>query len=471
VTQADKKIDLLDIPHVKSLIKNRAFQPLIQIIFVLGLIVIIIRGLASEPDLRFQGGDPFATTMIWDVWHPLLVFSLIFFGRMWCFACPLGALGDWGQRIFSLEKKYPEKYRNLWFAIILFLLLFAGERHLFMFTRNPASTAYLLLAFTGLALLMGLIYEGRSFCRYICPIGLVLGIFSMLAATELRCKSRKTCSEHEVKECIIGSREGKPCPVGEFPQTLERNNRCIYCTECIKTCSKDNIRISPRMPGSDLIKSRKVYLDEAFLIHSIIVIFLFVLAMERFSFRQVIISFVKSTLPFDSITFLDLYWRNMWAIIIFASISLLAFSLMYLSTRMTFYNGKRPFIDLSYAFIPLALSVYLAENTFRFLKGILFIISTIGGWFGYIWVFDLTFESILMLQIALLLLGFLGSIWAVFRLWSELLLTQRVNMIYHIRRKTFTTGKLHPFISSIPIFFLLAVYTWIGLKILTLPIV
>ncbi|MCE8423884.1 MAG: hypothetical protein J5U16_08155 [Candidatus Methanoperedens sp.] len=70
----------------------------------------------------------------------------------------------------------PEKYRN----------------HLFMFTRNPPKTAYLLLFFTGLAIVMGIIYEKRRFCRYICLIGLVLGVFSMLSAIELRCKSKKT---------------------------------------------------------------------------------------------------------------------------------------------------------------------------------------------------------------------------------------------------------------------------------------
>jgi hypothetical protein len=48
---------------------------------------------------------------------------------------------------------------------------------------------------------------------------------------------------------------------------------------------------------------------------------------------------------------------------------------MEISTRaaLSGRNTKQKFIDLSYAFIPLSLSVYLAENTFRLLKGLFYI--------------------------------------------------------------------------------------------------
>jgi len=89
----------------------------------------------------------------------------------------------------------------------------------------------------------------------------------MLSAVELRCKSKKTCHDHDIKECVIGNEGGKACPASEFPQAMERNNYCIMCMECVKSCSKDNIRISPRLPGADIIKSMKTHLDEAYLVH------------------------------------------------------------------------------------------------------------------------------------------------------------------------------------------------------------
>ncbi len=454
----NQKTDLLDVYFFRNLVKNRFFRPAINITFLIALLIIIYFGLSSEPDLRFHGGIPFATTMIWDIWHPLLAFTLILLGRLWCFACPIGALGDWTQSVFSLKRKYPEKYRNLWIAVILFLFIFAAERHLFMFTRNPPNTAYLLLFFTGLAVVMAIVYEKRSFCRYICPIGLVLGVFSMLSAIELRCKSRKTCADHDIKECIIGNEAGKACPVGEFPQTMERNNYCIMCMECVKSCSKENIRISPRLPGADIIKSRKTHLDEAYLVHGTIVIFLFVMGMERLQFRNIIINFVRSTAPFDTVTYFNFfvnYWRNMWAIIIFATITLGAAGLMYLSTKaISGKNTKQKFTDLSYAFIPLSLSVYLAENTFRLLKGLFFITGKIGEMFGKVWEFAVDFETIDHAQIVLLAAGF------IFTLWAGYLISKRSS------QSEKELGR-----SMIAVSIIAVVYLIIGIKILTLPII
>ncbi len=452
----NEKPDLLDVYFFRNLVKNRFFKPIVNIIFFAVLLIIIYFGLSSEPDLRFPGGIPFATTMIWDIWHPLLAFTIILIGRLWCFACPIGAAGDWTQSIYSLKKKYPEKYRNLWIAVIFFLFIFAAERHLFMFTRNPPNTALLLLFFTGLAVVMGAIYEKRSFCRYICPIGLVLGVFSMLSAIELRCKSRKTCQEHDIKECIVGTENGRACPVGEFPQTMERNNQCVMCMECVKSCSRENIRVSPRLPGADLVKSRRTHLDEAYLVHGIIIMFLFVLGMERLQFRNTVIGFVKSTLPINSVTFLDLYWRNLWAIIIFAAITLGAAGLMYLSTRVSFSgkNTKQKFTDLSYAFIPLSLSVYLAENTFRLLKGLFYIAETIGKFFGKVWEFALNFDTINHMQIILLSLGF------IFTLWAGYIISKRLS-----------NGEKELQQSIIAVGITAIIYLFIGVKILTLPII
>ncbi len=454
-----EKADLLDVYFFRNLVKNRFFRPAVNLVFLAALLIIIYFGLSSSPDLRFAGGIPFATTMIWDLWHPLLIFTIILLGRLWCFACPIGALGDWTQSAFSFKKKYPEKYRNLWIAVVLFLFIFAAERHLFMFTRNPPNTAYLLLFFTGLAVVMAVVYEKRSFCRYICPIGLVLGVFSMLSAIELRCKSKKTCADHDIKECVLGNAAGKACPAGEFPQTMERNNYCIMCMECVKSCSKDNIRISPRLPGADVVKPGKRHLDEAYLVHGIIIIFLFVLGMERLQFRNVVINFVRSIAPFDTTIFRDFfvnYWRNMWAVIIFALITLGAAGLMYLATRASFSgkSARQKFIELSYAFIPLSLSVYLAENTFRLLKGLFFLAETAGKSFGKVWEFSLNFDTINQVQIILLAAGF------VFTMWAGYLISRKLSN----NEKELKQSMAAVSVTAI-------VYLAIGMKILTLPII
>jgi uncharacterized membrane protein YjjP (DUF1212 family) len=142
----------------------------------------------------------------------------------------------------------------------------------------------------------------------------------------------------------------------------------------------------------------------------------------------------------------------MWAVIIFILITLGAAGLMYLSTRaaLSGRNTKQKFIGLSYAFIPLSLSVYLAENTFRLLKGLFYMAASIGSFFGNIWEFSPDFDTINHLQILLLVAGF------AFTLWAGYLISKR------------TSEELQQ--SMIAIGITSVVYLMIGVRILTLPI-
>jgi len=58
------------------------------------------------------------------------------------------------------------------------------------------------------------------------------------------------------------------------------------------------------------------------------------------------------------------------------------------------------------------LSVYLAENTFRLLKGLFYIEANIGNFFGRVWEFSPDFDTINLVQILLLAAGFIFTLWA-----------------------------------------------------------
>lgn len=136
-------------------------------------------------------------------------------------------------------------------------------------------------------------------------------------------------------------------------------------------------------------------------------------------------------------------------------ITLGAAGLMYLSTRATSgKKAKQKFIELSYAFIPLSLSVYLAENTFRLLKGLFYLVASIGSFFGRIWEFSPDFDTINRLQIFLLVCGF------IFTLWTGYLISKRDSRDENELQQ-----------SMIAVGFTAVVYLIIGVKILTLPII
>ncbi|MCL7475464.1 MAG: 4Fe-4S binding protein [ANME-2 cluster archaeon] len=396
----------LDGGIISRILRWPGYQVTVHALTTAVFLLIIYSGLTGGNDQKMVEGSVFATAFVWDIWHPLLAFSILIIGRFWCSVCPLGAIHAWISRNFSLNRKYPEKFRNMWIAIALFIFVTAGERHLFRFTRNPEATAYLLLTFLGIAIVMALVYEKRTFCKFICPTGLVLGVFSMISGSELRCRSKDVCKAHKDKECLTGNENGHGCPMYEFPQTMERNNSCIYCTECIKTCSKNNICVNTRPLGLDVLKSRKVYPDEAFFVHSITVIMLFLMGMEHTPFRNRIIELVH-WLGID---------RNIMAMVILTGISAAAIVLMYLAMRSTHnkQHTRNRFVSYSYAFIPLGLAAYMAWNLFKLLRGIFFGIYEVTHWAGLNIISgnpSLDYETINALQILILIAGFAFSVW------------------------------------------------------------
>ncbi len=441
--------DLLEVKGVKKLVRHRYFQPAFQIATMVFFIAIIIAGLTGGQYTRFSREDDFATVIVWDVWHPLLAFSILFVGRLWCFACPLGAISEWTRRRFSLNRRYPDKFRNLWIAIILFIVISAATKHLFRFERNPLATALLLLFFIGLSIAISLVYEKRTFCRFICPTGLILGVFSLISGTELRVKSKKVCSDHSEKECLTGNENGHGCSMYEFPQTLKCNSFCIFCTECIKTCSKDNIRISTRKFGADILKLRKPHLDEAFFIHSIIVILLFKIGMERAPFRYRIIDFVN-------LVGLD---RNLMALLIFTGLSIAAILLMYLINRSVHSRETtshlKDYVMYTYALIPLGLGIYLIDNTFKAIRGVFYLISQASHPFGMeLFQFNqpaIPYEAINFFQILLLLAGFVASLHFGFSMGEK-------------------NGERVAFSNILPLVVVALIYALIALRILTLDI-
>ena len=467
--------NLLDVNGVKGIVIHPAFRSFFHIVLLVVFIAIIFSGINDVQDLRYHSGDNFPTLMVWGVWHPILAVSILFVGRFWCFMCPVGGTAQWLSKNFGLGKKYPDKLKHLWIAIAFFLLITATEKHLFQFTVNPVTTAYLLLFFTVLAFGLALIFKGRAFCRYICPTGIILAITSMASGSELRYKSHSMCKSHNVKECIVGTDRGQACPMFEFPQTLERNSFCIYCTECMRTCSKDNIRISPRPFFKDIIKSTRAHLDEAFFIHSMIILLIFKLGMQHTPFRNIIINFVRWTdiSRFFSqafIKFLESLNRSyigadvsryIWAPIIFIALSALGVVLLYVVSRIllgkSWLNIDRPYIRFTYALIPIALVVYLVEeSTFKLLRGVWYLISEASHPFG-IKLFEFSpvfsYDSVITAQMILLFAGYAASVYAGYGIAKAVSPDKR----------TFT-------LSMAAMVFVMMFYTFAAFRILILPI-
>ena len=261
------KIELTRIPFIKNALKSRYPQLAVFIVMLVGYIFAILAGLIGTP----VGSHNFSIVFVWIAWWAVLILVAVpFFGRGWCAVCPIPLPGEWLQRgaVLSppdkktkwLNLRWPKFLRNIWLQNISFLLLALFSSILL---TTPNITGIVLAAMLFAAIGLSTIFERRAFCRYLCPVGGFIGLYSQTAPIELRIKDKQVCVTCEGKPCYNGSQAGYGCPWDVFPGGLTKNTYCGLCMECIRTCPHDNIAVNLRPFSADLAKP-STRMDEAF---------------------------------------------------------------------------------------------------------------------------------------------------------------------------------------------------------------
>lgn len=261
------RLDFLKLPLVGPFLRWRGFQFALMLPLLFFMMLALVAGLRGSP----VGNSNLGIVFVWILWWALLIVLLIpLGGRIWCAICPLPGPGEWLQRLsfvrrregapLSLGKKWPAQLRNIWLQNGAFLVIALFST---IVLTTPWATAAVLVSFAVLSLGFALIFQGRVFCRYVCPLGGFIGLCSLVAPLAVRVKDREVCREHKEKECLRGSRAGYGCPWFEYPGTMNRNAYCGLCMECVKTCPKGNIAVGLQPFGRDLVVD-KGHSDEAY---------------------------------------------------------------------------------------------------------------------------------------------------------------------------------------------------------------
>jgi ferredoxin len=361
-----QKLNLLDIPWLHSFLKSAWFQPVFQVPVLLVFLVIIAAGLF---DIQ-QGDRNIATLLMWTIWWAAIIFTFVLVGRIWCMMCPFGAIQDWIGRLISMNRDFPRALRNIYISSFIFFGLTWWDSYSGI-VNKPILTAYLLLAFFAVAIGMAVVFKGRAFCRYVCPIGGLIAIYSMFSPLELRNKCLEVCRGHKIKECIKGTDNSHGCPMFVTPMTLDRNNYCNFCSECIKSCSQDNIVIRFRSFAKDLWVSSKGYLDEALFVMALVGITIIVTG-EMIEPWHGWMDTVGKIMPFDALGVVSHEAREKATFLIVFTVGSLIIAplLLFLSSlAVRKFTGpdsplslKSTFIQFAYMFIPVGLSMHLAHN-------------------------------------------------------------------------------------------------------------
>ncbi len=193
-----------------------------------------------------------ANLLVWIIWWPLVCVLFLVAGRVWCSVCPFSRISDAIQRLTGLHLPVPEylKLHHGWVLVVAFLLLTWLEETTGI-VQSPQKTAIMLLAILTGAVTGGLFFKGRTWCRYVCPLGSVSQVYARAALWKLRVQDA-TCAECATKNCVTPDASYDGCPMHLTPFAIESVSNCNLCGACIKRCPNDALRLTLEAPSADL---------------------------------------------------------------------------------------------------------------------------------------------------------------------------------------------------------------------------
>lgn len=380
------RFDLLDrVPNLKLVLKSRLFQPVLQLITLFVFTLAILAGLFGTS----AGSRNFGIVFVWIVWWALLITILVpFLGRAWCTICPIPAPGEWLQRrgiiqrtpgrLRTQRRRWPRRLKNMWLQNFGFLGVATFSA---IILTRPQISAWVLLGFMMAAVILSVIYDNRVFCRYVCPVGGFIGLYSMMSPLELRVRDCKTCRDHTAKDCVVGNANGYGCPWLVYPGKLARNTYCGLCFECLKTCPKDNITLSLRPFGSDLLVGKERRLDEAYKA--------FIMLGCALAYSVVLLGpwgWIKNWANIETIFHWGLYAIGLWmfTLVLLPGLFWLASALARRLANQQSSQGTL-FISYAYTLVPLGLAAWIAFSLGFVLTNGSYALAVISDPFGWGW--------------------------------------------------------------------------------------
>lgn len=206
-----------------------------------------------------------ALNFFWAWWWPLILLLFPFVGRLWCAVCPFMIYGEitqklslwiWPRKLGEWPRRWAERWGG-WILYAGFALILMWEE-LWKLENTAYLSAWLLLIITAGAMICSALFERRFWCRYLCPIGGMNGLFAKLSMTELRGKTGICSASCSTYQCYKGGpakgegQETDGCPVYSHPAQLVDNRNCVLCMTCLKACPHRSVEFNLRPPGIEL---------------------------------------------------------------------------------------------------------------------------------------------------------------------------------------------------------------------------
>ncbi|WP_049920997.1 4Fe-4S binding protein [Halopiger djelfimassiliensis] len=250
----DRSISITNNRIVRFLFTSKRVQHAVNLVTVAVFFYAIYRAAVGPTDPSRNFGSV-AFFGFW--WAPIMILSLLFFGRIWCYFCPLGAIVRFTQR-FGLRRHFPMYTQSkrtvfglqlsiLSLTAVTFILARWGMADLGV-SYSPGRVPYYWLAIVGVAVAVSLVYQRQAFCRYVCPATGVMSVTAKFSPLEVA-QNRET---------------GVTCATLEYKSDyLSTDRRCTACMKCTSQQPDEDVELRFRWPGAKAVTERIPLVDEA----------------------------------------------------------------------------------------------------------------------------------------------------------------------------------------------------------------
>ena len=276
-------------PHVDSAVRNRVQLCVFLLTCAVGIqfaayvfqaggtgAVTVARPPGVEgflPIGALMGWKLWLTTGHWDAVHPagmvILAFAAVVslaLRKSFCsWFCPVGTVSEWlwkaGRFMLGKNFRLPRfadiALRGIKYALLGFFIYVIGTMPIQAVAGFLDSPYYrladvrMLHFFTGISLtaatviavlIVGSLFVQHFWCRYACPYGALMGLFSLFSPARI---------ERSETSCIQCGRCGNVCPslLPVNKRLTIRSPECTGCLDCVQTCPE---------PGALTMRSRMI---------------------------------------------------------------------------------------------------------------------------------------------------------------------------------------------------------------------
>ncbi|HYW02306.1 MAG TPA: 4Fe-4S binding protein [Gammaproteobacteria bacterium] len=226
--------------------------------FMALMIVPLFLPLPADGTTFYDNFTLFANFVIWGLWFPLVFVSVLFTGRSWCgVLCPLGASSEWANRV-GLQRPVPRWVRWRGTPVVSFVVITVLAQT--VDARGFALGIAIVFGLTfACAIALGFLYgrgrNKRAWCRHMCPIGLMLGVFSRIGAVQFAPKRPRAGGERYAEKGV--------CPTMIDINRKAESRHCIECFRCVHPSARGGLKLVLRRPGTEVASIRRHNPDSA----------------------------------------------------------------------------------------------------------------------------------------------------------------------------------------------------------------